>query len=109
MLQFIHTNVWKVLFGKPVLFGKTGDGLEKSTSADDEYYIFDKDPVTNKFVSLPKEMGQFNCAAFIAGIINGMLDGAEFKCTVKALWSTGQTRTVYVVKLGKEPEPAAPS
>lgn len=99
MLQFVHTHIWKVLFGK------SGDGLEISTSKENEYYIYDKEPLTNKFVSLPKEMGQFNCAAFIAGIINGVLDGAEFRCNVKALWSTGQTRTVYVIKLGEEPDP----
>jgi hypothetical protein len=41
-------------------------------------YIIDLDPVTNRFISVPKEMGQLNCAAFIGGIIRGVLDSANF-------------------------------
>jgi hypothetical protein len=41
-------------------------------------YISDKDPVTNRFVSVPKDMGTMNCATFISGIIRGVLDSAEF-------------------------------
>ncbi len=41
-------------------------------------YIYDLDPVTNRFISVPKEMGQLNCAAFIGGIIRGVLDSANF-------------------------------
>ena len=41
-------------------------------------YIFDKEPLTNRFISVPKDMGDLNCAAFVAGIINGVLDAAEF-------------------------------
>lgn len=41
-------------------------------------YIVEKQPLTNKFISVPKEYGQLNCAAFIGGIIRGVLDSAEF-------------------------------
>lgn len=40
--------------------------------------IHEKDPITNTFVSVPADMGQLNCAAYIAGIIAGVLDGASF-------------------------------
>lgn len=40
--------------------------------------IHEKEPVTNAFVSVPSDMGQLNCAAYIAGIIAGVLDGASF-------------------------------
>lgn len=33
-------------------------------------YIFDRDPVTNRFISVPKNLGQLNCAAFVAGYQN---------------------------------------
>lgn len=72
ILQFIYSNVWKTLFGKQA------DGLEKSNEKNDEFYLFEKEPITNKFASVPKTYGQFNCAAFIAGIINGILDAADF-------------------------------
>lgn len=35
-------------------------------------------PLTNTFVSVPTDLGQLNCAALVAGIIAGVLDGASF-------------------------------
>ena len=44
--------------------------------ADDEYMISDYDLFVNKYVSVPRDMGQLNCAALIAGIVKGALMGA---------------------------------
>lgn len=99
MLQFIHTVVWKSLFGR------VSDGLEKSRERDDEYYLYDKEPITNKFVSVPKRAGvqsDLNVAAFIAGIVNGVLDAAEFTSEVAAHYNADRSRTVYVIKIAKE-------
>lgn len=99
MLQFVHGFVWKSLFGR------VADGLEKSTDKEDEYYIYDRDPITNRFISVPREMGHLNCATFIAGILGGILDGAQFTCEVSAHFNTsssGMTRTVFVIKFDKE-------
>ena len=41
MLQFIHNNVWKMLFGKQA------DGLQKSTDDEDEYRIIILDNAAN--------------------------------------------------------------
>ena len=38
----------------------------------------DNQPLTNKFISVPKEFGDLNCAAFIAGIVKGVLDSTDF-------------------------------
>ena len=46
--------------------------------AEDEYMISDTDLFVNRFISVPKDMGQLNCAAFVAGIVRGALDGAGF-------------------------------
>lgn len=35
-----------------------------------------------KFVSLPKDYAGLNCAAIVAGIVEGILDSAEFVCFV---------------------------
>ena len=48
-------------------------------------YIFDNDPITNRFVSAPN--GQ-NVATFIAGILQGMLDAAEFVRHIFAFFLT---------------------
>lgn len=38
------------------------------------------DVVVNKFVSIPQDLreGGLNTAAFVAGVVNGVLDAAEF-------------------------------
>lgn len=40
--------------------------------------ISDNAMLVNKFISTPKDLGGLNCAAFVAGIVEGILDGAEF-------------------------------
>jgi hypothetical protein len=99
MLQTVHSTMWKSLFGR------VADGLEKATDKEDEFYIYEISPITNRYISPPKELQHFNCATFIAGILNGILDGAEFHCEVSAHFNTnsaGMTRTVYVIKFQKE-------
>ena len=63
MLSFIHTTVWRTLFGK------AADSLEKGTDAEDEYMISDANLLVNKYVSVPKDMGHLNCGAYVAGIV----------------------------------------
>lgn len=46
--------------------------------AEDEYMISDYDLFVNKYISVPKDFGQLNCAAFVAGIVKGVLEGAGF-------------------------------
>jgi hypothetical protein len=93
ILQFIHTTVWTVLFGK------AADELQRSTESEDECaqyrlactyekanhplifpsdMVNEADPLVNKFISVPREMGSLNCAAYVAGVIKGVLDAAGF-------------------------------
>ncbi len=72
ILHFIHTTVWKSLFGK------TADSLEKSAERKEEYMISDNDLLVNRFISIPTEYGQLNCGAFVAGIIEGLLRSSQF-------------------------------
>ena len=44
--------------------------------------IYENNPITNAFISVPSDMGQLNCAAFIAGIIAGILDSSKLVSTV---------------------------
>ena len=44
--------------------------------------IYDNAAITNTFVSVPADMSQFNAAAYLGGIINGVLDGAKFVSTI---------------------------
>mmetsp|Transcript_10552 Transcript_10552/g.17259 ORF Transcript_10552/g.17259 Transcript_10552/m.17259 type:complete len:192 (+) Transcript_10552:34-609(+) len=99
ILSFISNTVWKVLFGK------AADSLEKSTENEDEYMINEKEPLVNRFISVPKDMGTLNCASYVAGIVKGVLDGAEFPARVSAhlVPIEGQRpRTTILIKFAPE-------
>ncbi|KJH48256.1 transport protein particle component, Bet3 [Dictyocaulus viviparus] len=68
MLMFIKSFVWKNLFGKEA------DKLERSNDDQCTYLIIEKEPIVNTFISVPKDKGMLNCAAFVAGIIQAMLE-----------------------------------
>lgn len=99
-LQFVSSTCWKALFGK------VADSLERSTEVDSEYMIHEADPVTNKFISVPPDLGQLNCAAYIAGVTAGILEGAGFPAEVSAHTVSngpGQgDRTVFLIKFAPE-------
>lgn len=85
MLLFVKSNVWKTLFGKEA------DKLEHANDDERTYYIIEKEPLVNKFISVPKDKGSLNCAAFVAGIIEAVLNGSNFPCKVTTHWHKGTT------------------
>lgn len=95
VLEFVHTHVWKMVFGR------AADGLEKSRDEDNEYMIIDNEPVVSKYVSVPRENSQLSVAAFAAGIIEAVLNGARFPAKVSAHTVEDEDhplRTVFLVK-----------
>lgn len=40
--------------------------------------IHENSPITNTFISVPADMGQLNCAAYLAGIVSGILESCRF-------------------------------
>ncbi|KAH7546199.1 hypothetical protein FEM48_Zijuj01G0175300 [Ziziphus jujuba var. spinosa] len=124
ILSFVHSTVWKVLFGKllpPFTFCyldfgnfsrdclqvlEVADSLEKGTEHEDEYMISEKELLVNRFISIPKDMGTFNCGAFVAGIVRGVLDGAGFPAVVTAHFvpveGQQRPRTTILIKFAEE-------
>lgn len=78
ILQFVSSQVWKCLFGKPA------DSLERSIDHADEFMILDYECITSTHVSVPADLGQLSVDAYISGIIAGVLDGAGFTARVTA-------------------------
>ncbi|KAL2830043.1 NO signaling/Golgi transport ligand-binding domain-containing protein [Aspergillus cavernicola] len=99
LLHLIHGPLWRQLFNR------SADALEHSISPDtpNEYMITDNDPLVNTYISVPKEMNQLSCAAFVAGIIEGVCDGCGFEAKVSAhnqpseLWPS---RTIFLLRFG---------
>lgn len=85
VLLFIKTTVWKAIFGKDA------DKLEHANDDDRTYYIIEKETLVHKFISVPKDKGNLNCAAFIAGIIEAILVGCNFPAKVSTHWHKGTT------------------
>lgn len=44
--------------------------------------IIENAVLVNKFISTPKDLSGLNCAAFVAGVVEGILDGADFVRTL---------------------------
>ncbi|KAK3059007.1 Trafficking protein particle complex subunit 31 [Extremus antarcticus] len=98
LLQFIHGTLWRALFSR------SADALEKSTTKNNEYMIIDNEPLVNTYISIPKEMSQLNCAAFVGGIIEGMCDAAGFSTDAVSVHSAGEGdemwpgKTIFLVR-----------
>ncbi len=105
LLQFIHTPLWRHLFGRPA------DTLERSSTTENEYMLTDNEPLVNTYVSVPREMNMLNCAAFVAGVVEGVCDGLEMPARVSAhnaaseLWPG---RTVFLIRFEGKSEVIQP-
>ena len=91
ILNFITSTVWKMLFGN------SADSLEKSVEQEDEFMIVEKAPLVNTFIS----SAPCSCAAFVAGIVRGVLEGAQFPARVSA-HEHEDSRTVILIKFAPE-------
>lgn len=95
ILQFVHTQVWRSLFGKPA------DSMQVSTDEKLQYMIVDHDPMLTRFISVPKDMPGLSCAALVAGMVEGVFTSAGFPAKVTAHnmeTDDYPNRNVYVVK-----------
>eukprot|EP00035_Acanthoeca_spectabilis_P023091 m.447655 g.447655 ORF g.447655 m.447655 type:complete len:186 (-) comp19544_c0_seq1:74-631(-) len=97
-LLFIQMVVWKSLFGKQA------DLLEKDGDMNDTYLISDRDLVVNRFISVPPDMSSLNCGAFVAGIVEAILDGAHFPARVTA-HSVEEKGTTLLIKFNLDALP----
>lgn len=77
MLHYVHTTLFKYLFGR------AASSLEKSTDNEDEYMVGDDEPVLDRGVNTPKEMSSLSTNAILAGIVEAVMDGMGF---VSCLW-----------------------
>uniref|UniRef100_A0A0N5AUE9 Mitochondrial DNA polymerase catalytic subunit n=1 Tax=Syphacia muris TaxID=451379 RepID=A0A0N5AUE9_9BILA len=74
MLMFVKGTVWKNLFNKEA------DKLERSNDDPCQYLLIEKEPIVNTYISIPRDKGTLNCASFIAGIIEAILEACNFPC-----------------------------
>lgn len=96
VLHFINNQVWKQLFGRKA------DGLEQSNNDNDEFWLNDSEPITNTFVSKSSDSA-ITCAAFVSGIIEGILFAIDFPATVSAHFSEeDDSGMCYQIKFTKE-------
>lgn len=108
LLQFIAQTLYRHLFGRPA------DALERSGTDPGQYMLFDNEPMVNQYISLPRELSSLNCAAFVAGVIEGTCDGAGFPTEGVTAHSVGEQdegkdgkgmwpgKTVFLIKFKPE-------
>ncbi|XP_062474502.1 trafficking protein particle complex subunit 5 [Pezoporus occidentalis] len=85
ILLFVKGPLWKALFGKEA------DKLEQANDDARTYYVIEKEPLVNTFISVPKENSTLNCAAFTAGLLEAVLGASGFPAKVTAHWHKGTT------------------
>jgi hypothetical protein len=103
ILYFISNTTWKYLFGKDAVLERSTEkedqcmlylfllGYWKSEFSDRmcrKYntnclciatdMITENEPLINKYISIPKDLSGLNCGAFLGGLVEGILDAAEF-------------------------------
>lgn len=83
MLLFVKTTVWKNLFGKEA------EKLEHANDDERTYYIIEKEPLVNTFISVPKDKSSLNCANFTAGIVEAVLTHCGFVSVFIAAYCRG--------------------
>ncbi|CAF0742876.1 unnamed protein product [Rotaria sordida] len=93
MLVFIQKVFWKFLFNREA------DNLEQHAQEANVYYLIERECLVNKFISVPNDKGNLNCASFVAGIIEGVLCTSSFTC--KVLAHQGPRGTTYVINFDK--------
>ncbi|XP_008468749.2 trafficking protein particle complex subunit 5-like isoform X1 [Diaphorina citri] len=93
ILQFVKINLWKNIFGKEC------DKLERANDDERTYYLIEQESLVNKFISVPKDKGSLNCAIFVAGIVEAVLNNCGFKSTVTAHWHKG---TTYMIQFDEQ-------
>lgn len=60
------------------MFGKEAEKLDRATDDERLYYLIEKEPLVNKFISVPRDKSSINCAAFVAGIVEAVLNATGF-------------------------------
>ncbi|NWS82517.1 TPPC5 protein, partial [Toxostoma redivivum] len=85
VLLFVKGPLWRALFGREA------DKLEQANDDDRTFYVIEREPVVNTFVSVPRENSSLNCAAFAAGLLEAVLGAAGFPARVSAHWHKGTT------------------
>lgn len=55
--------------------------------------IHDNAPMLTRFISVPQSMSQLNCGAFLAGIVEAVLDSSMFFTERVTAHSTGDEAT----------------
>eukprot|EP00929_Paragymnodinium_shiwhaense_P096451 TRINITY_DN58035_c0_g1_i1.p1 TRINITY_DN58035_c0_g1~~TRINITY_DN58035_c0_g1_i1.p1 ORF type:complete len:192 (-),score=46.18 TRINITY_DN58035_c0_g1_i1:93-668(-) len=77
MLNFITQTVWKQLFGHTA-------ELLKGQDRENEYMLYDKALLVNRYISVPRDLGAVDCGAYVAGMVEGMLRSSGFPAAVSA-------------------------
>ena len=99
LLNLLTTKIYPLLFSRPA------DSLEQSTTEQREYMIIDNTPLTNLYISVPKEMSQLSVASYVSGVIEGVCDAAGFEAKVSSHNQATEVwpgRTVFLVRFEEE-------
>jgi hypothetical protein len=81
----------------------TSKWFQQSAEDEDEYRIVEDNPLTNTHIFLSQN-NPVNCASFFGGIIEGILNSADFRCKVSTYFFEveNKRKTYYIIKFDKD-------
>lgn len=82
VLTKITSKFWKFLFNKQL--DKPEKTNQQQTNVKNQYYILDKSPITDKFISFPTPYHGISPSVFLGGLVHGALNQCNFTVDVKA-------------------------
>ena len=59
------------------------ESLERGTDNEDEYMISDQELLVNRFISVPRDMGQLNCGSYVSGIVRVRYGGVGHRLRLR--------------------------
>jgi trafficking protein particle complex subunit 5 len=103
ILLFIGYSVW------PIVFNKTIVAVEQHQNINNIFMIKEEASICNQYACLPRNQRHVNCSAFIAGVVEGILNAAEFPARVIAIFNSEETKeedptekTTYLIHFDPE-------
>ena len=94
VLEKIKNSFWKFAFGQPA------SSLERIRATDLQFYLIDRDPLTDFYISYPRDYRGYVPSVFTGGMVQAALDACDIDATVQVhlISQDGQLSTYYHIK-----------
>lgn len=73
--------------------------VRKAGNPPNAYLLYDEGPIEERFVSIPRDVGNFHSSYFTAGILQGCLKSASIETQVTPYKTEDKSYWVFIIQL----------